>query len=117
MIQRRGVTARYADSVSWAGTVYLVEVPANPGEDIAAQTRNVLASIERQLVESGSDKTRLLSATIYLRTLTDYDAMNAVWDAWVPAGCAPSRACIEARLVNPDWRIEIAVTAATGGRA
>lgn len=112
-IQRHGTTRRYSDSVVHNGTVYLVEVPANPDGDIAEQTGNVLASVDRLLTQVGSARDRLLMVTIYLADMADYDAMNAVWDDWVPAGCAPTRACVQARLANPDWRLELAVTAAT----
>ena len=112
-IQRHGTTRRYSDSVVHNGTVYLVEVPANLDGDITAQTENMLAGVERLLAQAGSDKTRLLMATIYLSDMADYDAMNAVWDAWVPAGCAPTRACVQARLAKPEYRVEIALTAAT----
>ena len=83
-IQRHGTTARYSDSVVHAGTVYLVEVPANLEADAGAQTANLLASIERLLAQAGSDKSQLLMVTIYLADMADYDAMNAVWDAWLP---------------------------------
>lgn len=111
-IQRHGTTRRFSDSAVFAGTVYLVEVPVNTDADAGAQTANLLASVERLLAQAGSDKTRLLMATVYLADMADYDAMNAVWDAWVPAGCAPVRACVEARLADPGWRVEIALTAA-----
>ena len=112
-IQRHGTTRRYSDSVVHNGTVYLVEVPANLDGDITAQTENMLAGVERLLAQAGSDKSRLLMATIYLSDMADYDAMNAVWDAWVPEGCAPIRACVQARLAKPEYRVEIALTAAT----
>jgi len=112
-IQRHGTTRRYSDSVVHNGTVYLVEVPANLDGDITAQTENMLAGVERLLAQAGSDKSRLLMATIYLSDMADYDAMNAVWDAWVPEGCAPTRACVQARLAKPEYRVEIALTAAT----
>lgn len=111
-IQRFGVTGRYADSVVHGGTVYLVEVPGNLDADIRGQTENLLASIERLLTQAGSDKSRLLMVTIYLADMADYDGMNAVWDAWLPAGCAPARACVQARLANPAFRVEMVVTAA-----
>lgn len=112
-IQRHGTTRRYSDSVVHNGTVYLVEVPSNPEGDIAEQTRNVLASVDRLLAQAGSARDRLLMVTVYLADMADYDAMNAVWDDWVPAGCAPTRACVQARLANSAWRVELAVTAAT----
>jgi len=112
-IQRHGTTRRYSDSVVHNGTVYLVEVPSNPEGDIAEQTRNVLSSVERLLAQAGSTRERLLMVTIYLADMADYDVMNAIWDDWIPAGCAPTRACVQARLANPDWRLELVVTAAT----
>lgn len=114
-IQRQGTTARYSDAVIHGGVIYLVEVPGSTDGDIATQTREVLASLERQLRAAGSDPGRILMATIYLTDLADYDGMNAVWDAWVPAGTAPSRACVQvAGLAQAGWRIEIAMTAALG---
>ena len=113
-IQRYGTTRRYSDSVVHNGTVYLVEVPANLDADISAQTENLLGSIERLLAQAGSDKSRLLMATIYLADMADYDAMNAVWDAWLPEGSAPARACLQARLANPKFKVEIVLTAAVG---
>lgn len=111
-IQRFGTTRRYSDSVVHGNTLYLVEVPGNLEADITEQTANLLASIERQLILAGSDKTCLLMVTIYLADVADYEAMNAVWDAWVPEGRAPVRACIQARLANPGYKLEMAVTAA-----
>lgn len=112
-IQRHGSTRRYSDSVVHNGTVYLVEVPSNLDADITGQTENLLASIERLLAQAGSDKSRLLMATIYLADMADYSAMNAVWDAWLPEGSAPARACVQARLANPEFRVEIVLTAAS----
>lgn len=111
-IQRHGTTRRYSDSVVHQGTVYLVEVPASPDGDIGAQTRSLLNSVEQLLAQAGSDKSKLLMVTVYLADMADYDGMNAVWDAWVPEGCAPTRACVQARLANPGWRVEMAITAA-----
>ena len=112
-IQRHGSTCRYSDSVVHNGTVYLVEVPSNLDADITGQTENLLASIECLLAQAGSNKSRLLMATIYLADMADYSAMNAVWDAWLPEGSAPARACVQARLANPEFRVEIVLTAAT----
>lgn len=113
-IERHGTTQRFSDVVAHGNTVYLVEVPGNLDADITAQTENLLASVERLLAQAGSDKSRLLQATLYLQDMTDYAAMNAVWDAWVPAGTAPVRACIEARLADPRYKVEIVLTAARG---
>lgn len=111
-IERHGTTRRYSDVVAHGGTVYLVEVPQTLTADITIQTREVLAGIEKLLAQAGSDTSRLMQATIYLRDMADYAAMNAVWDEWVPAGTAPVRACVEARLANPDMRVEIVAVAA-----
>lgn len=111
-IQRYGTTRRYSDSVVHNGTVYLVEVPANAEGDIAEQTRSLLASVDNLLAQAGSSRQKLLMVTVYLADMADYDGMNAVWDAWVPEGCAPTRACVQARLANPGWRVEMAITAA-----
>lgn len=113
-IQRHGTTARYSDIVIHSGTAWIVEVPTSEGADAAAQTREVLASLDTLLARAGSSRERLLSATIYLTDMADYDAMNAAWDAWLPAGTAPSRACVQvAALARPGWRVEIAVVAAS----
>ena len=111
-IERQGTTRRYSDYVAHANTVYLVEVAHSLDADIATQTREVLASIEQTLIRAGSDKSRLLQVTIYLADIADLDAMNALWDDWVPAGCAPARACVEAKLANPSYRVEMVVIAA-----
>ncbi|MDR2787170.1 MAG: RidA family protein [Candidatus Accumulibacter sp.] len=111
-IERHGTTRRYSDVVARGDTVYLAEVPESLDADIAGQTLDMLARVERRLTQAGSDRSRLLLATIYLRDMADYDGMNAVWDAWVPAGAAPARACVEARLSHPGMRVEIVLIAA-----
>jgi len=111
-IERHGTTPRYSDAVAHGNTVYLVEVAQSIDADITTQTREVLTGVERLLLQAGSDKSKLLLVTLYLREMADYAAMNAVWDAWVPAGTAPARACIEAKLANPGYRIEAVVVAA-----
>ncbi|KAL0481711.1 hypothetical protein AKO1_012527 [Acrasis kona] len=113
-IQRSGTTKRYSDYVCHGGVVHIVEVPASADADAKTQTVEILASIEKMLIQAGSDKSRLLSATIYLTSIeNDYDAMNEVWDNWVPNGTAPARACVEvSRLANKGYKVEIAITAA-----
>ena len=113
-IQRQGTTARYSDIVVHNSIAYIVEVPVSGEADAAAQTREILDSVESLLALAGSDRTRILSATIYLTDMADYDAMNAVWEAWIPTGAAPSRACVQvSALAHAGWRVEIALTAAT----
>jgi enamine deaminase RidA (YjgF/YER057c/UK114 family) len=114
-LQRHHVGKRLSDMVvhRGQGTVYLAgQVADDPKADLATQTRQVLASIDRLLAEAGSDKTKLLSATIFLPSMSDFAAMNAVWEAWVPAGQTPARATVEAKLANPDYKVEIQAIAA-----
>lgn len=111
-IDRFGTTARYADATVFNGMAYAVEVPAMENGDIATQMESLLASLERTLKSVGSDKDRLLMATIYLVDMADYDGMNRVWESWLPQAAAPSRACVKvAGLARTGWRVEIAVTA------
>lgn len=112
-LQRLHVSARYSEAAIFNGVVYLAGmVPECEATDIASQTADVLAQIDHRLAECGSDKTRLLRVQIYLTDITDIAAMNAVWDAWVPAGHAPPRATVQAALADPSWRIEVVATAA-----
>jgi len=111
-IERHGTTRRYSDVVAFGNTVHLVEVAQTLDGDITTQTREVLASVEQTLIRAGSDKSRLLQVTIYLADISEIAAMNAVWDDWVPEGTAPARACVEAKLANPGYRIEVVVLAA-----
>jgi enamine deaminase RidA (YjgF/YER057c/UK114 family) len=112
-IERLHPGRRMSEAVIHNGTVYLAgQVAGDPSEDVAGQTRQVLAAIDRLLAEAGSDKTRILQAQIFLSEIADFAAMNAVWDAWVPAGNTPARATVEAKLATPDYRVEIKVIAA-----
>lgn len=114
-IQRAGTTRRYSDFCVYEGVVHCVEVPPDETADVTTQTAQMLASLERYLIAAGSGKDRLLMATLYLVDMADYDAVNAVWDAWVPEGTAPCRACVQVvRLASPGWRVEVAVQAALG---
>lgn len=114
-IERRQAGKRLSQVVIHraAGTVYLAgQVADNPDADITAQTRQVLAQIERLLVEAGSDKSKLLSVTIFLPDMADFGAMNAVWEPWLAPGCAPARATVQAALAGPAYRVEIQAIAA-----
>lgn len=112
-IQRHNVAARYSDAAVYNGVVYLAGVVPECAEtDIRSQTRDVLAQIDRQLADCGSDKRRLLRVQIYLTDIRDIQAMNEVWDAWVVPGQTPPRATVQAALADPAWRIEVVVTAA-----
>ncbi len=112
-VRRIGAGARMSQAVVHGGVVYLAgQVAKRREEDVAGQTRQVLAAIDELLAAAGSSRTRMLSATVWLARIADFDAMNAVWDAWVPAGHAPARACVESRLARPDILVEIRVIAA-----
>ena len=112
-IRRLNVEPRYSDAAIYNGVVYLAgQVPDDASADMAGQTRQVLATIDRLLAEAGTDKTRILMAQIFITNMQEFPGMNKAWDEWVPAGNAPPRATIEARLANADYKVEIVVTAA-----
>ena len=112
-IQRLHVAARYSEAAVFHGVVYLAGmVPECEASDIRSQTADVLRQVTQRLTEAGSDKTRILRTQIYLKDIADIAAMNEVWDAWVVPGSAPPRATVEAALADPNYRIEIVVTAA-----
>lgn len=93
--------------------VYLSgQVPKNTQQDIIGQTQEILATIDQLLLEANTDKSRLLSAHVYIKNLDDFPTFNTIWIDWLEGCVAPSRATIQADLVNPDWLIEIAVIAA-----
>jgi enamine deaminase RidA (YjgF/YER057c/UK114 family) len=94
-------------------TVYLAGQVANDSNaDITLQTQQVLQKVDALLAEAGSDKSKILTAQIWLTSMGHFAQMNEVWDAWVPEGHAPGRACIEARLASPDLLVEIGIIAA-----
>lgn len=112
-ITRFHVGARLSESAVFNGVVYLAGMVPEAGDtDIEGQTRDVLNQIEQRLREAGSDKSRLLRVQIYLSNIDDIQAMNNVWDAWVTPGNTPPRATVEARLANPNYKIEVVATAA-----
>ncbi|MBU3058888.1 RidA family protein [Pseudomonas indica] len=113
-IRRLRTEARYSEIVIHNGTVYLAgQLDEHHSAGIEAQTRETLASIDRMLAEAGTDKTRILSVTIFLKDMAaDFAGMNAVWDSWVPKGAAPARATVEAKLYSPDVLVEMTVIAA-----
>ena len=105
---------RMSQAVIHNGIVYLAGQVGAPGESVTVQTQGVLAAIDALLAEAGTDKTRILTATIWLADMADFAEMNAVWDKWVIAEHAPARATGEAKLATPDYKVEIIVTAALG---
>ena len=95
------------------GLVYVAgQVADNTGADVKGQTAEVLAKIDAVLAKAGSGKSMLLSATIYLKDMADFAAMNQVWDAWVAADGKPARATVQAALATPDYLVEIQAIAA-----
>lgn len=115
-IRRLDVGPRMSQAVIHGNTVYLAgQVAADPKADTTGQTQQILAQIDRLLAQAGTDKTRILSATIWLSNMGTFAEMNAVWDAWVAKGNTPARATTEAKLAGPDYRVEIACIAALPG--
>ena len=103
---------RMSQAVIHGGTVWLAGQVGAPGASVTDQTTAILAGIEALLERAGSDKARILSATIWLASMDDFSEMNAVWDAWVDPANPPARACGEARLAAPEYRVEIMIVAA-----
>jgi len=112
-IQRFHIGARLSEMAIRNNTIYLAgQVADDPSQDIAGQTRQVLAAIDRLLAEGGSDKMNILSTTIYITDMADFPGMNAVWDTWVVPGATPPRATVEAQLAKPAYKVEIQIIAA-----
>jgi enamine deaminase RidA (YjgF/YER057c/UK114 family) len=104
-----------SQAVVYGDTVYLAGQVATQaaGQSVTEQTREIVATIDKLLAEAGTDKTRLLSATIYLADMTTFAEMNTVWEAWVAPGATPARATVEAKLATPAYTVEIVCIAAT----
>ncbi|HET7718279.1 MAG TPA: RidA family protein [Bauldia sp.] len=112
-IERHQVGPRMSQAVIHGNTVYLAgQVADDTSQSTAGQTRQVLAKIDALLKASGTDKSRLLSANIWLTDMANFGEMNSVWDAWVSPGNTPARATVEAKLANPAYLVEIMVVAA-----
>lgn len=113
-IARRHSNQRMSQLVVYGGVAYLAGQVAQEtrGQAVAAQAREILSNIDRYLEEAGSDKTYILSASVWLSDMKDFAEFNEVWDAWVPQGHVPARACVEAKLAAPDFNVEVAVVAA-----
>lgn len=105
--------ARFCRVLTHNGTVYLAGLTADDlSGDVAQQTRDTLSKIDHYLAMAGSEKSKLLTAQIWLRDIADFDRMNTVWDAWIDREAMPVRATVEARLAGDGYRVEIMVTAA-----
>jgi enamine deaminase RidA (YjgF/YER057c/UK114 family) len=113
MVQRFDVGARMSEMAVHGGLCWLAgQVAADATQDVAGQTRQVLAAVDALLARAGTDRTKIVMCQVYLADIGDFPAMNAVWDAWVPAGHTPPRATVQAALARPEWKIEVVVTAA-----
>jgi enamine deaminase RidA (YjgF/YER057c/UK114 family) len=113
MIERLETTARMSRIVKHNGTIYLCgQVCADATKGITEQTQTMLDKVEVLLEQAGSSKEHMLSATVYLKTMADFAAMNAVWDNWLPAGFAPARACVQAPMARDILLVEISIIAA-----
>lgn len=111
-ITRMESGTRMSQIVTHGDTVYLAGQVAS-GDTVADQTRGILEKIDALLTQAGTDKSKLLSTTIWLCSMDDFAEMNGVWDAWIDPANPPARACVESpRLATPEFRVEMMVTAA-----
>jgi enamine deaminase RidA (YjgF/YER057c/UK114 family) len=113
-IERHETGPRMSKAVVHGDTVYLAGIVADTpkGKSMTEQTKSILAQIDGFLAQAGTDKSKLLSANIWITDMAKFAEMNAVWDAWVAPGHTPARATVEARLASPDYLVEIMVVAA-----
>ncbi|HLT77922.1 MAG TPA: RidA family protein [Ferrovibrio sp.] len=112
-IRRIDVGPRMSQAVIHGKTVYLAgQVAADPKADVTGQTEQILAQIDKLLAAAGTDKTRILSANVWLADIATFADMNRAWDAWVAKGNTPARATTEAKLAAPEYKVEIACIAA-----
>lgn len=112
-IERHKTNQRLSQAVVYNGIAWFSgQVGSDPDADVTEQTKQVLAKIDELLELVGSSKECLLGANVWLADISNFDAMNAVWEAWVPEGKAPMRATVESKLAAPHWKVEIAAWAA-----
>jgi enamine deaminase RidA (YjgF/YER057c/UK114 family) len=112
-VKRLHIGPRMSQVVIHGNTVYTAGIVADDAStDVGGQTGQILDKIDAYLKEAGSDKSKILMATIWLYDIKDFDNMNAVWDIWVPKDNPPARACVESKLANPKFKVEIRVVAA-----
>ncbi len=111
-ITRIAAGPRMSEAVVHGNTVYLAGQVGNPGGSVTQQTQDALSEVDRILALAGTDKTRILSAQIWLADIGTFADMNAVWDAWVPQGHTPARATGESKLATSEYLVEVIVIAA-----
>ena len=113
MIQRFQVGKRLSEMAIYDGVAYLAgQVPEDDSLDMYGQTQQVLAEIDKWLAQAGTDKSKILMAQVFVADMAEFDEMNRAWDEWVAQNNTPPRAAVEAKLANPNWKVEIVVTAA-----
>lgn len=114
MIERNHTNQRMSQIVQYGGVVYVAGQVASgaPGGSVAEQTSDILGRIDALLREANTDKSKILTATIWLTDIGTFDEMNGVWDGWLLPGQAPARACVEAKLAAPQYTVEVMVAAA-----
>ncbi|WP_086984199.1 RidA family protein [Vibrio aphrogenes] len=111
-IKRINPCARWSDVTVYNGIAHFVEVPESDlSADIRGQAQQVFAQAEEMLASVNSDKSQILSCTIYLTDFANIEAFNQEWETWLPTGCAPSRACVKVELAKPEYLVEIAFVA------
>jgi enamine deaminase RidA (YjgF/YER057c/UK114 family) len=111
-IQRIKLGPRMSQAVIHNGIIWLAGQVGTPGASVANQTRDMLASVDALLSENGASKSRILQATIWLADMADFAEMNAIYDAWIDPKNPPARACGEAALATPEYKVEIIIVAA-----
>lgn len=111
-IERFEAGQRLSQMVVYGDLIWLAGQCGTANKSTADQTAEALEKIDLHLAKVGSDKTHILNATIWLADIADYDEMNEVWDKWMPEGCAPARACGEAKLGASGYNVEIICVAA-----
>ena len=112
-IQRFDVGPRISEMAVHNGVAYLAgQVASDATLDAKGQTADVLAQVDALLARAGTDKSRILTAQVFLADVADFPALNEAWDAWVAGGNTPPRATVEAKLAKPEWKVEIVVKAA-----
>lgn len=104
---RMSMAVVHGDTVYTAGQV----AREHAGGSVTEQTKEILSILDGILAKAGTDKSKLISASIWITDMSTFQEMNAVWDAWVAPGCAPARATVEAKLAAPQYKVEIAVIA------
>ncbi len=112
MIDRIGTNERLSPIVKHQGIIYLSgQFTDDESKDLTYQTNNMLEKVDKLLAEAGSDKSHILSAVIYLKTMDDYANFNTIWNSWLPNGTAPARTCVQAHMAREGMLVELSVIA------